>query len=471
MAKNLSSRPSKEATVESLLGTHHGYTITLRSVDNGYRNAGQQYVIEGPKNEVLIALLKKAGARWDGYDKVWTIAKSSGSKLLKIVEQLPEILAGQVKITDANIDAAKELLRPINNRWHNRIAVEMAGYDGLRIHADVGQRTAEYFLEIGCKQGRSEEILGKKYSTFWLPITKHQALRDLIERLPNIWAEWAEVTRQQVEAVVGTYGAYSVRHGALGLYVKGPYTEDFKAAMNGLKGLWYRDAQQWRIDTANAARLRAVMVQIQQRQAEDMECKAAAAKAAAAQQEAARKAAVAEQEAEDQRVGRITVTERNVEKGFLMEREYWSEGKLYLFEKVVYAGEEYEYGDWMVSATYVRASDEVQEQREEEIRQRRQLRVAVELATSEMKDIAMQIAQWPIPDWPNVAKEVLFDNHGKAPFYSIYLVTPCRERAVISFDFSDYSNYSTGTITEVQIERIKELAAIIARGRGIFARH
>lgn len=47
MAKNIATRPTKESKIESLLGTHHGYTISLRSADpiGNQRSAGKQFAI------------------------------------------------------------------------------------------------------------------------------------------------------------------------------------------------------------------------------------------------------------------------------------------------------------------------------------------------------------------------------------------------------------------------------------------
>lgn len=466
MAKNLSSRPSKEAKEEALLGTHHGYTISLREAEPysyNQKSVGQQYVIEGPKNEELIKHLKSAGARWDGYAKAWTIAKSKASKLAKVIEQLPEILAGQVQMMNKDIAAVQDLLRPLtgykveDKRWYNRIAVELStNGTGLTIYADIGPRTVEKFVGIGCKQEKDQY----QHKTFWLPLSKHQALRDLIERLPSIWTAWSEETRQQIAAVVGIYGAYSVNRGGQGLLVKGPYTEPFKDAMNSLRGYWDRGNQHWIIETAYATQLLFIMGKVEQWRSESAECH----RVAEEQKESARKAVAAEREAEDQRVGRIYISERNVERGFQLPREIWREGKLYIFEKQTYAGKEYDDGDWMVSGTYLVATEEEQAKRDEEIRQRQQTRHNLKAAKSEIKEIASQVAQEQITTWPASPKTRLFDSSDRDPFCSIYLIDEIEGSAIVSFSFSDYSNDYTGAITEEQILRVKELASIIAKG-------
>lgn len=466
MAKNLSPRPSKAAKEEALLGTHHGYTISLREAepyDYRQKSVGQQYVIEGPKNEELIKHLRDAGARWDGYAKAWTIAKSKASKLIKIVDQLPEIIAGQAQLTNNAIDAVQDLLRPLtgykvnDQRWHKRIAVEMSSNGtGLTIYVEAGPRTVEKFIAIGCKQDKDQ--YGHK--KFWLPLTKHHALRNLIEQLPSIWAAWAEETRQQIAAVVGTYGLYSVLHNNQGLLVKGPYTEQFKSAMNSLRGYWDYPNAQWIIETSYAPRLLAIMQKVEGWYAEEVERK----RSIEERKEAARKVTAAEREAEDQRVGRIYVSERNVERGYQLPREEWREGKLYIFEKTTYSGKEYgDDGDWMVAGTYLQASPEVQAQREEEIRQRQQARLNLQKATSEIKDIAKGIAQESITRWPDSTTQ-LFQSPNRDPFCSIYLIDQIEGTALVSFSFSDYSNEYVGSITDEQINRVKELATIIAKG-------
>lgn len=465
MAKALTSRPSKEAKLESLLGVHTDYTISLRYAEpqGSYRkSAGEQYVIEGPKNEALIQHLRTAGARWDSDAKAWTIAKSKGAKLLKIVEQLPEIIAGQIAVASKGIDAVQDLLRPLSGfmsddkRWYKRIAVELSSNGaGLKIYADVGSRTAGEFVSIGCKPEPDQY----KHKTFWLPLSKHEALRDLIERLPSIWEAWAEETRQQIAAVVGTYGAYTVIRGQQGLLVKGPYSEQYKAAMNALRGYWDRGNSYWIIETSSATRLLTIMRQVGQWHAEDIERK----RAAEEQRGSARKVAAAEREAEDSQVGRIYHTERNVERGYALSDEMWRDGTLYRLERVTYAGLEYEDGDWMVSGSYLPVSAEEQAEREEEIRQRQQARIAVEQAKNGMIEIAKQVATEPLKEWPATVKP-LFTSTRTSPFCSIHLVDGVEGAAVVSYFFSDYDDSYSGSITDEQIAQVNELATIIENG-------
>lgn len=463
MAKNISTRPSKEAKIESLIGTHHGYTISLRSADPfGYqRSAGQQFTIEGPKNENLIQHLRNAGARWDGHEKVWTIAKSKSAKLAKLIEQLPEILAGQIATVNKDLEAVQDLLRPLagykvnDRRWYGLIAVEISKTgSGLTIYADIGPRTAGLFLEIGCKQDRDEQ----DHKKFWLPFSKHEALRDLLERLPSILDAWAKERREQVAAVVGTYGAYTVTQGAQGLVVKGPFTDLFRGAMNALRGYWDRTNQHWVLKADQASSLRTVMPQIQKWHAEDV----AAKQKVQDEKETARMAKVAAKEAEDQQLGRIYITERNVWKEFELPRHTWRNGQLYTFEAQTYAGPEYgDDGDWMVSGSYLPASQEEQAKVESEMMEYEADLKAVKAAKAEIAEIAKAIAVDKIKRLPSNHIKI-FSSPDATPFCRIYLTGP--GTAAVSFQASDYSMEYTGSITEEQVARIKELAVIIAQG-------
>lgn len=463
MAKNIATRPTKESKIESLLGTHHGYTISLRSADpiGNQRSAGKQFAIEGPKNEALIQHLRNAGARWDGAEKVWAIAKSKSAKLSKIIEQLPEILAGRVAVVSKEIEAVEYLLRPLagyevnDQRWHGRIAVEIsANGSGLTILADIGPRTAEKFLEIGCKQDKDQS----GHKRFWLPFSKHGALNDLIEELPSIWEVWAEEKRKRMAAVVGTYGAYTVTQGAQGLVVKGPFTDLFRGAMNALRGYWDRTNQHWVLNGDQASGLRAVMPQIQKWHAEDV----AAKQKVQAKKEAARMAKVAAKEAEDQQLGRIYITERNVWESFELPRHTYRNGRLYKLEAQTYAGPEYgDDGDWMVSGSYLPASEEEQAKVEAEIMEYEAEMMSVKAAKAEIAEIARGIAVENIRWLPSNCVKI-FSSPDAMPFCSIYLTDP--GMAATSFQFSDYSTEHTGPITEDQVERIKELAGIIAQG-------
>lgn len=464
MAKNIATRPAKTAKEEALIGTHHGYTISLRSADPmGYsRSAGKQYTIEGPKNEALIQHLRSAGARWDGVEKVWTIAKSSSSKLTKIVEQLPEILAGQAAAVSKDLEAVQDLLRPISGygvndrRWHGLVAVEMSkSGSGLTIYAAVGPRTAKLFLEIGCKP----EPDRFKHKKFWLPLSKHRALRDLIERLPSILDAWAEEKRQQIAAVVGTHGAYTVKHLTVNeLAVKGPNVGRFIAAMKELSANWNAPNEHWLVQASRAVELLAVMTQVEGWHAEALEVDRKAKERKAA--ETAAKAAA--RKAEDDLVGRIYITERNVWKGFQLPNELWRNGDLYRLEAQTYAGAEYgDDGDWMVSGSYLPASETEQADREAEIAAYEATEAAVKAAKAEVTEIAKAIAVDKIK-WLPSNRVRIFSSPDAAPFCSIYLTDP--GMAAVSFEFSDYSTEHTGPITEEQAARIKEIADIIAQG-------
>lgn len=474
MAKNISTRPSKAAKEEALLGTHHGYTISLRDAEPvSYRqkSVGQQYVVVGPKNEELIRHLKNAGARWDSFDKVWTIAKSKASKLIKIVEQLPEILAGQAQLTNSAIDAVQDLLRPLagfksnDQRWHKKIAVELSSNGtGLTIYVEAGPRTAEKFRAIGCKQDKDE--YGHK--KFWLPLSKHEALRELIEELPGLWEAWIAEGQQKIASVVGTYGPYTVAQHGFGLTVKGPKMDRLIAAMRELGGQWMHHwfSPAWLVDGSKATRLLSVMQQVEGWYAEEV----ARQQKAEEEAEVVRQAKIAKEEAEDQRVGRIYFDERNVDRGDRLPQEIYRDGRYYRLEKTIYAGPEYgSDGDWMLSGSYLPLSAEEQEQRQAAEQAKRKHWQTVESARRELSALAGELAQEQITRWPATI-ETLYSSQGRGgnsgtPFVTLAIITMPTADApgtiAVSYHASDYDVDKVGSVTIEQVERIRELARII----------
>ncbi|MBK8912939.1 MAG: hypothetical protein IPM61_16695 [Chlorobi bacterium] len=113
MAKNIATRPAKTAKEAAL------------TAPSAERPPPPPLASSTPPPNGLIQHLRSAGRGVESLDY-------ASAKLTKIVEQLPEILAGQAAAVSKDLEAVQDLLRPISGygvndrRWHGLVAVEMS---------------------------------------------------------------------------------------------------------------------------------------------------------------------------------------------------------------------------------------------------------------------------------------------------------------------------------------------------------